>query len=392
MPTALLEANFSDMQVFSDAAKGKRKVDANGLVKDVHIMGFKGSNVKAGKKKPYKYTSKSFKDAVDKGLYENLSIQIAHTTENDTLSDRMNDPSKKIGFTANTRFKDGADGGVFGDWQLNTGHPFFPAVKWWIENAPEHIASSNEALCKYNDSTDSIEEIAKVLFIALVGEGNTTDGLFKDGMITEAMDAEDEANKVYRIIDNARRLFDRVLWPLEKSFTQQEKALKLIPIAQDLVKTLKAFDTTSKDSAQTSDETNKKDNNMDFDKLTLEDLKTKRKDLVDLIAKDAIANEEAITAKVETALKEIPSEKRGKAFVALVRDSIRSGKNVDELVGEHVALYKDSVEAAKTKVEKVVAKGTSKTDDKKTEKVEEETVVKDAKAIDEEILSAFTTK
>lgn len=385
MSLELLEQKFSDMQLFSDAAKGKRKVDANGLVKDVHIMGFKGSNVKAGKKKPYKYTSKAFKDAVAKGLYENVSIQVGHTTETETFNDRQNDPSKKLGFTVNTAFKDGV--GVVGDLQLNTKHPSFDSYKWWMENGPEHIALSNEALCKYNDSTDQIDEIAKVLFVALVGEGNTTDGIFKDGVIDDTIKAQDDADRVYRIIDNANRLFSRILYPLEKSFTPEEKALQLIPIAQDLVKTLKAFKITSKDSAQLSDDTIKKDNDMDFDKLTLEELKTKRKDLVDLIAKDAVTNEEAITSKVDAALKDIPSEKRGKAFVSLVKDSIRAGKNVDELVGEYIAVYKDSVEAKKNEKQEVTSAGTAKT---KTESKTDE-VVKDAKKVDEaSVLEAFT--
>jgi hypothetical protein len=375
---------FNEMQLFSDAAKGKRKVDTNGLVKDVHIMGFGGTNVKKGRKKPYKYSAKAFQDAVNKGLYENISLQIGHTDdEKDTISARNNDPTKKIGFTKNTRFKDGE--GVIGDLQLNTEHPSFASHKWWIENGPEHIALSNEALCKYNDSTDQIDEIAKVLFIALVGEGNTTNGIFKDGAIGDSMEAEDASNKVYRIIEHFNRLSSRILYPLEKSFTSSEKALQLLPIAQDLVKTLKAFDTISKDSAKINEDP-KKENDMDFDKLTLEDLKTKRKDLVEMIAKDALSQEDATNAKVEAALKEIPSDKRGKAFVALVRDSIRSGKDVTDLIAEHVALYKDSVEAAKIKVEKPISKK------KSTEVVEEpstEEVTKDSKIDDKDIVAAF---
>jgi hypothetical protein len=381
MSLELLKEKFSDKKSYSASAKGT-KIGADGIAKNIHIMGpNKGTNVKSGRKKAYVYTESALKNATTALKYEGASVQISHTTdaEGNTFEDRQNDPTKKIAVLRNSTYKDGE--GVFADVHFNTGHPFFPATKWWLENAPDQISMSHEAMCKYNDSTDQIVEVDRVLFVALVGAGNTTNGMYKDGAISDGIESDEQATRLFSIMNKFQSLCNAILYPYGKTLTQGEMAVQLTPIAQDLVKELKGFN-VAKDASKISDEI-KKDTQMEFDKLTLEELKAKRKDLVDLIAKDAIDSEAALTSKVDTALKDIPADKRGKMFVSMIRDSIRAGKDVTEFVAEQVSILKDSVEASKKEVAIPTSTGVSKTS--------KEEVAKDkvAPIKDEDLIKAF---
>jgi hypothetical protein len=205
--------------------------------------------------------------------------------------------------------------------------------------------------------------------------------MYKEGAISEGLALAEQANKLWSIMSQFQSLCNAILYPYGKSLTQEEMAVQLTPIAQDLVKELKGFNIT-KDSAKISTGT-KKEPNMEFDKLTLEELKAKRKDLVDLIAKDALDAEAALLAKMDAALKDIPADKRGKAFLTIVRDSLRAGKDVTELISEQVSFIKDSAEAKKTEVTTPVSTGVSKTSseaeltkDKKSESLKDEDFIK----------------
>ena len=107
-------------------------------------------------------------------------------------------------------------------------------------------------------------------------------------MLRDSITASDADRACHRIIETFNTMVSTVIYPMQnyyssssekKPLTQAEKAVMLLPIAQDLVKELKALGAPSKES---------KEPTMDLKTLTIETLTNDRADLVAAIGAEAV--------------------------------------------------------------------------------------------------------
>jgi len=385
MSTELLDAAVDTIirscERVSASLRTKSKVADDGLLKDVHLIGLIGkANTFKDSKVPYKYREGAIKKAVEAKRYDGADIYIGHTHDaTDDVAQR--NPKDKIGtiVDGSTKHKEGAGG--FGDIQFNPHHPYFPAMRWWIDNCPDKIMMSHVAELRGNKQTNEVVEIGKVYSVDIVLDGNTTTGMFKEGVISERMATDEAQRKLSRIIDTAQTLLYNVMYPVSrydssganKVLTDPEKALLMAPIAKDLVKELTAFAGTAK-----------KESTMDLKDAKLEDIKKERADIVAAIEKDVLAKEATIKTKVDELVKDIPADKRSDSFLKLVRESVEAGKEdrAKEIVADRASLVKEAVTSDSNKTF-TGNEGTKK-------KVEEPK--KKTECSEDEVLAAFGKK
>lgn len=317
------------------------KIQSNGLIKNVHLIGTRASNTVKGQKEPYTYKEAALKAAVS--LYENVDVNIDHRKKGEEAS-----VLTKIGYVVpkTTRFEEGK--GVFGDIQLNTEHPLYESIAWWAEHNPSKIGMSHVAVAQFSEAENAIIEIRKVESVDIVANASTTQGLFKEGVIGDAIAIDDEKNKLHRVLNKAWQLIYDVQYPMQgEVLTLAEKATKMQPIVRDLQAELKAIAATT---------TVKKESTMEWDKITLDDLKKNRADLVTAIESKAVDAEKALDAKVTEAVKDVPEQLRSAVFVKLVRESIASGSDAKDLIEDRKAIKVVTVEAAGTKAPETTPK------------------------------------
>ncbi len=157
------------------------KVTKDGILKSVHLVGLIGKANKApGKTEPYKYRESAIKKAVDNKVYDDVNSFLGHS---DDAGNR--NPKDRIGFvvTGTTIHKEGI--GAVGDIQLNPEHPHYKSIVWWANNHPEKIMLSQESILVYNKTDNMIDEIRKVESVDFVVDGNTTESLFREGVIAD---------------------------------------------------------------------------------------------------------------------------------------------------------------------------------------------------------------
>lgn len=324
------------------------------VIRNVHLVGLKSSNTVKGKR--YGYKEVALKEAAP--LYEGADVFFAHMTKEST-EDR--DPRDKVGFVKNVVFKEGK--GLFGDINLNSEHPYTPSTLWWARNNPSKLSMSHVATCRYDVKEAAIDKINKVKSVDIVSTGATTDGLFKEGVISDKMAEETEERKLDRIIDTASMLMSEVRWPMGKTLTRAEKALLLVPIIKDLLREIQAL----------SKSTDVKESSMDWNDINLDELKKNKPDLVQIIASEAVKAEQAIQTKISEATKDVPEKAKTKVFVDLVESMIRDGKDVTEIVNDRKTIAVTEAVIAQPNT-------STKTDEKPAPK---------AKVSDDDILKAF---
>jgi hypothetical protein len=326
----------------SNALTKSNRVTKEGIMKGVNIIGLIGKSNKApGASTPYKYKESAIKTAVTNKVYNAKDSFLGHSPEDGS----QRNPKDRIGVVVpdSLTFQEGV--GAVGDIQLDPKHPHFASIEWWANNYPEKIMLSHEAKLMYNKAENTIDEIMMVESVDFVLEGNTTTALFKEGVLADAMAADRAEHACTCIMDAFRDLVYKVLYPMSsydsstqnKALTQQEKAVLLVPIAQDLVKELKALGANAKEST--------KENDMDIKALTLADLVKDRSDLVATIGAEAVAKENALNDKVSEAVKSVPADKRSAIFIKQVKEAVAKNDTamVTELVNDRAAIIKESV-------------------------------------------------
>lgn len=368
--SATAELTDTNINVAEATRSGKLVVEGN-RIKNVHLVGVQAKNKVKNNNTPYTYKESALKQAAEDKMYENVAIFVGHTKEGELVS--LRDPSEKIGYAENVVFKEGA--GLFGDVVLNEKHNAYEAFVWWAKNKPDQLMMSHEAACVYSQTENAMVKIAKVHCIAFVNEGSTTTGLFKEGLITDKIEKE----KMLDIVMNT--FYDicyEVKYPLGKSLTQDEKALKLVPVIEDLLAEVKKLvptttTTTTQESVQT-----KENDMLDLTKLTLDELRKTRKDLVDAIAKEAVESHIDIEEGVKEALKDIPTEHQAEIFVKQVREAVvaKDKQTLTQLVEDRKALVAAAKKADTTEtVESVVPIRRKQPEQKQTKKLDLDTVV-----------------
>lgn len=325
----------------NNALTKANRVTKEGIMKGVNIIGLIGKSNKApGASAPYVYKESTIRTAVDNKVYNTKDSFLGHSPEDGS----QRSPKDRIGVVVpdSVTYKEGV--GAVGDIQLDPKHPYFSSIEWWANNYPEKIMLSHEAKLIYSKSENAIVEITSVESVDFVLEGNTTTALFKEGVLRDSITASDTENALCRIMTAFNDLWYKVLYPMNayssssetNALTPGEKAVLLTPIAQDLVKELKALGSTSKES---------KVNDMDLKSLTIEELAKGRPDLVATIGTEAVAKEAALNDKVSEAVKAVPSDKRSAVFLKLVKEAVAKGETelVTELVSDRSAIIKESV-------------------------------------------------
>lgn len=336
----------------SNSLTKENRVTKEGVMKGVHLIGLIGKSNKApGAIVPYKYKESAIKTAVANKVYEGADSYFGHSKDDGSARD----PRDRAGIVLRdvVTYKEGV--GAIGDIQLDVKHPHYESLVWWANNHPDRVMMSHEAKMKYNRTENAIEEIISVESVDFVIEGNTTTALFKEGVLRDKITADDKARELNRIIETFQSVCWTTIYPMSsysssgqnKVLTQEEKAVLLTPIAQDLVKELKAIGSGSAKESVT------KENDMDLKTLTLADLAKDRPDLVVAIATDTLAKEAVIVAKVSEAVKDIPAEKRSATFLKLVKEAIVKNDTalLAELVDDRAKLVKESVTSTVVKAE-----------------------------------------
>ncbi len=374
MSLTALSETFEDL-IFSERSSNHTtsKMTKEGLLKDVHLIGLIGkSNRAKGAKTPYTYREAAIKEAVESKLYDGVDVYLGHSE-----SENQRNPKDKIAQVTTGRYKEGV--GALGDIQFNMSHPYFEAMKYWIDNGG--MMMSQVADLRYSQEANAIVKIGKVHSVDIVINGNTTTGMFKEGVIFDKIAKDDDTNKLRRIVSTFDALVSSVMWPTyysdyssseKKVLTDAEKAVLITPIAKDLVKELVALGSTKKEEAT-----------MEIKDITLEMLKKDRTDLVKAIESAAIEAETKVANDVTEAVKDIPADKRSASFLKLVREAIQKNDTalVVELVADRKALLnvKESATTLVVELEKKVAEGVKKV-----------ATTIDVKATEEALIAAFT--
>jgi len=298
-----------------------RKISETGLLSGVHLLGLESKN-------GYKYAIEAITDAHK--LYEGVDIYLNHADPSET-GDR--DVTTKIGFVTTTYVKEAV--GMLGDVQFNTEHPHYPALKWWVENQPNKIGFSHIAEAKLDNSTKTMVAIRKPKSVDIVSKPATTNGIFKESFssVSEGI-IEDKVDE--RRTELLVSAFNSLYWELSynqgKALTQDELAVKLAPVVQDLLQELTKTETT-------------KESEMDYKDIKIEDLKASRADLVSVIASEAVQAEKDIDAKVVEATKDLDDKAKSKLFMTQVRESVVAGKDLTDLIADRKEIFKIVVES-----------------------------------------------
>lgn len=313
----MLQKNFlkpkDDAETFlvGEASKAGR-VSKTGIIKNVHILGFKSKNGR-------EYSAKSMTDAVEAKIYNDVPIFINHDEEDVTRNSNFKD---KMGFILESRYDESL--GIIGDVQLNTGHPYYESAVWWVENAPDRVGFSHVAPIK--ESKDGVvSAIGKPYSLDFVSTPATTKGLLaKEGVIEDKIDE----NRLNAINCAVQDLFYSIRYPLTTSkLTQEEQALQYVKVLKDAIAELTQLGNSKKTTTE-------KESVMDMKTLTLELLKAERADLITAIATEAITAERAIDATVAEATKSLPETAKTTVFMKLIRESVASGKDVADIVAD----------------------------------------------------------
>jgi hypothetical protein len=325
----------------------KLRVTESGLVKGVHLLGYKSKNKKNGEF--YSYAKEAVISAAP--AYVGLPIFLDHNEEGGRKF------VDQIGIVKETSV---VDVGMIGDIQFNTEHPFYAATKWWIENRTETVGFSHDVIAKFDTSLNSYVEIVKPKSVDLVVDPATTKGFAyraTEGVVQDKLDER----RVQDIFSAINELYYMAYYNSKTPLTQPDFALKLIPVLQDGIVELNSV--ANKPNVQ-------KESDMDLTKLALEELKSARPDLVAMIAKESVDAENAVLAKINDATKDLPASAKSKVFMDLVTENIRAGKDVAGIVADRKELV-SVTESAKN--EQPQTTGAKKVD--KTEAVKESTKV-----------------
>lgn len=277
----------------------------------------------------YTYPESTLMEAAPK--YEGVPVYIDHLQEGKT---RRNLGSK-FGKVVNARFKEGK--GVLGDIRFNPKHVLAEQILWAAENMPDELGCSHTANGNIgrNSSGLFVESIISVASVDLVAESATTTTLF-EGVIADTIKAEDENNKLFRVVNTAVELMYKEL------YSDNDEAARvdtIMTLAKDLVKEANKYAKKFRESKE-----------MEFKDIQIDDLKKERPDLVEAIAAGDKTELEELRAKVALADREklvesklTEAELPGKAVTDTFRKSLieaRDEEHITRLIEDRKELVK----------------------------------------------------
>ena len=318
------------------------------VIEDVHILGPNSQNSFQGKK--ISYTPTAMQEATN--LYEGLDVYIDHAEQDEDGNNKERKVRDKIGTISGVNYKEGT--GIWAkEFVLNPKHPQFEQIKWWNENYPNKIGFSHDARMAINPATGEVNKILKPNSADLVAQPATVMGLhesiklIKEGAIADKM--EEDADNIFldKLISTANSLAVNILWSAYKD--KSAAAKNLIVIYKDLLSELKSY---------MDEESNETESvNMDLSKLTIDELKKDRPDLVTVLSKESVAPVEASKAteidaavkkavtlekRVMEAINQLPETYRSKSFETQLREA-KNDEIFKELLDDRLALVNKPV-------------------------------------------------
>jgi hypothetical protein len=217
--------------------------------------------------------------------YEGVAVNIDHPAKpGDSRSIR-----DRFGVIRNASFK--ADG-VYGDLHFNPKHSVAEQVTWAAKNDPSTLGLSHNAGLKLGKTAangrQQVESIQSVRSVDLVANPATTNGFFEQEDPFGAGIDEDvsegllrDKGDVDRIISAASSLLSDLQYGRESALTPAERKSRAIEIANDIINEF------SGNSASEGGD-------VDIKTLTLEELRTKRPDLI-----TALESEQSESSELE---------------------------------------------------------------------------------------------
>lgn len=228
--------NLINISECVSAMMPESQIENDSIVRGVKIIGFESSNGRA-------YSPSALRDAAR--LYEGVRVNLDHPSKDRPADSRS--IMHRFGIFKNVKFVEGK--GCFGDLYFNPEHAYAPTFRWFAKNQPEAIGFSHNAAGRggSKDGKLIVEAITSVRSVDLVADPATTRSLFE----SEHPTLLDEATAVLSDdkTDNVEKL-RRIKELLEGNETPKEP-------------------------------------DMDWSKITLDDLKEHRADLVSQIAASA---------------------------------------------------------------------------------------------------------
>jgi len=229
--------NLINISECVSAMMPESQIENDSIVRGVKIIGFESSNGRA-------YSPSALRDAAR--LYEGVRVNLDHPSKDRPADSRS--IMHRFGIFKNVKFVEGK--GCFGDLYFNPEHAYAPTFRWFAKNQPEAIGFSHNAAGRggSKDGKLIVEAICSVRSVDLVADPATTRSLFE----SEHPTLLDEATAV-----------------LTDDKTDNVEKLRRI---QQLLE---------------GSESSIKEQTMDWSKITLDELKEHRADLVSQIAADA---------------------------------------------------------------------------------------------------------
>lgn len=301
------------------------KVSGN-IISNVKVLGLISKNKR-------EYLESAVREATSK--YEGIDVYINHSLSSRKVED-------KIGLLSGVNFVENADkarAGLFAkSLILNPKHAETSKLLWWAENHPTKVGLSHDISGSMNKD-NQIEKISEVHSVDIVAQPATTNGFHES--VDSASEKDIDSSKIHGY---------------------------LAFITEQLIQSKKD-----------------KEEEMDYSKITIEDLTKNRKDLVDAIEKplkEAIAKQpEAVTAAVnaavakqkavQEALAKVPEKARTAVFTEQLEAVAGDAKKLEALVEDRNLAFKapkSGTGASTRSTEEVEEKGEEEDDSTKLNK------------------------
>jgi len=207
-------------------------------------------------------------------LYEGLPVNVDHPKGGSAGATATREFKDRIGRITNVKFL-GEGQGVVGDLTYNPSHPWASTLEWWAENDPAGVAMSHNShgRGRMRDGKFLVEGFVKIRSVDLVADGGTTKGLYEH--------YQEEDTAAQRTSDDSLAiLLSETLKDTE--FSDEDKDTTLTSLIEEW---RKGRIPTPKPTLE--------ENEMELKDLTLDQIKTERKDLYESIVSEIATGEEA---------------------------------------------------------------------------------------------------
>ncbi len=166
------------IQEYVDGRGVTMKVEADGVIRGVKILGLTSSNGRD-------YPKKTLEKAVE--LYEDSRVNVDHQQGNPGSPRRYKD---RMGIIRHVELR---EDGLFADYYYNPQHSLAKQLEWDAKNSPHSVGFSHniQAKTRLKGGRMIVEEITRVQSVDLVADPATTRGLFEQNEPTPGHDKKE---------------------------------------------------------------------------------------------------------------------------------------------------------------------------------------------------------